>query len=67
MKHINTSEEEWQAIWALADDRTIVIKRADKESCVVVWDRMNYLLEAEKQLRDTNVYKSIDFKEKRLT
>ena len=67
MKHINTSEEEWQAISALADDRTIVIKRADKESCVVVWDRMNYLLEAEKQLRDTNVYKSIDFKEKRLT
>ena len=64
MKHSNTSKEEWQAIRALADDRIIVIKRADKGSCVVVWDRMNYLLEAEKQLSDTNVYKSGEFKEK---
>ena len=63
MKHSNTSKEEWQAIRALADDRIIVIKRADKGSCVVVWDRMNYLLEAEKQLSDTNVYQSGEFKE----
>ena len=28
---------------------------------------MDYLLETEKQLSDTNVYKSIDFKEKLLT
>ena len=52
---------------ALADDYIIVIKRADKGSCVVVWNRMNYLLEAEKQLSDTNVSKSVDFKEKLLT
>ena len=51
---------------ALADDYIIVIKRADKGSCVVVWNRMNYLLEAEKQLSDTNVYESVDFKEKLL-
>ena len=52
LKHSNTSKEEWQAIRTLADDRTIVIKRADKVvtgSCKVVWDRMDYLLEAEKQ------------------
>ena len=67
LKHSNTSKEEWQAIRALADDSTIVIKRADKGSCVVVWVRMYYLLEAGKQLSDTNVYKSGDFKEKRLT
>ena len=53
-----------QAIQPLADDRTIVIKRPDKGSCVVVWDRMDYLLEAES---NTNVYKSINFKEKLLT
>ena len=52
---------------ALADDYIIVIKRAYKGSCVVVWNRMNYLLEAEKQLSDTNVYESVDFKEKLLT
>ena len=67
LKHSNTSKEEWQAIRALADDSTIVIKRADKGSCVVVWVRMYYLLEAGKQLSDTNVYKGGDFKEKRLT
>ena len=67
LKHSNTSKEEWQAIRALADGSTIVIKRADKGSCVVVWVRMYYLLEAGKQLSDTNVYKSGDFKEKRLT
>ena len=67
LKHSNTSKEEWQAIRALADDSTIVIKRAEKGSCVVVWVRMYYLLEAGKQLSDTNVYKSGDFKEKRLT
>ena len=67
LKHSNTSKEEWQAMRALADDSTIVIKRADKGSCVVVWVRMYYLLEAGKQLSDTNVYKSGDFKEKRLT
>ena len=33
LKHSNTSKEEWQAISALAEDRTIVIKRADK-GCV---------------------------------
>ena len=67
LKHINLSKEEWQAIRALADSRTTVIKRADKGSCVVVWNRMDYLLEAEKQLRSVNIYKSVEFKEKSLT
>ena len=67
LKHSNTSKEEWQAIRALADDRTIVIKGAGKGSCVVAWDRMDYLLEAEKQLNDTSVYKGVEFKENLLT
>ena len=41
----------------LADDRTIVIKKADKGSCVVAWNRKDYIKEAEKQLNDNNVYK----------
>ena len=37
---------------ALANDRSIVIKKADKDLCVVVWDRNDYIAEAEKQLKD---------------
>ena len=43
----NISKEEWQAMRALANDRSIVIKKADKGSCVVVWDRIDYIAEAE--------------------
>ena len=32
---------------SLADDRNFVIKKADKGSCVVVWDRNDYLLKLE--------------------
>ena len=44
---------------SLADDRSIVIKKADKGSCVVVWDRNDYLLEAERQLSNTKVYRDV--------
>ena len=51
----------------LADDRTIVIKKADKGFCVVVWDRNDYVKEAEKQLNDIkDVYKDVCFNEKLL-
>ena len=33
---------------ALANDRSIVVKKPDKDSCVVVWDRNDYIAEAEK-------------------
>ena len=49
---------------SLANDRSIVIKKADKRCCAVVWDREDYIAEAEKQLGDKNVYKFIDFTEK---
>ena len=57
----NLSKEEWDAIRSLADDRNIVIKRADKGSCVVIWDRNDYIKEAEIQLSNKNVYKSAIF------
>ena len=41
-----------------------MIKKADKGSSVVVWDRRDYIAEAEKQLKDQNVYKDVDFTEK---
>ena len=36
-----------------------MIKKVDKGSCVVVWDRNDYLLEAERQLSDTKVYRDV--------
>ena len=36
LTYSNLTKEMWQAIRSLADDKPIVIKRADKGSCVVV-------------------------------
>ena len=41
----------------LANDRSIVMKKADKGSCVVAWDREDYIAEASNQLNDESVYK----------
>ena len=38
--------EEWNAIRSLTDDRNIIIKKAGKGSCIVIWGRNDYLLEA---------------------
>ena len=67
MRHRNISKEEWEAIRAPENERTLFIKKDDKGSCAVVWDRVYYLLEAEKQLNFTSTYKSIEFKERLLT
>ena len=61
------SKEEWDAIGSFTDDGNIVIKGAEKGSCVVVWDRKDYVKEAEIQLSNQNVYKSVEFKDKILT
>ena len=39
----NLSKEEWKAVRSLANYRN-----TDKGSCVVIWDRSNYIMEAEK-------------------
>ena len=57
----NLSKEEWKALRSLANDRNIVIKKADKGSCVVIWDRSDYIMEAEKQLNDKAVYRDVNF------
>ena len=55
----NFSRDERRAARSLADDRNIVIKKIHKRSCVVAWDRSDYVIEAEKQLNDSKVYKDI--------
>ena len=53
-----------KAMWSLVDDKQIIIKKPDKGSCVVVWDRDSYLLENERQLKDGKIYRSVTFNEK---
>ena len=59
----NLSKEEWETVRTLADDRNIVIEKADKGSCVVIWDRNDYMIEAESQLKNELVYKKVSFKQ----
>ena len=49
---------------SLQNDRSVVIKPADKGSAVVVWDRNDYLNEAERQLSDEKTYEEIRITEK---
>ena len=50
----------------LAEDRSIVLKLADKGSCAVVWDREDYLAEGYKQLSDSSTYVEVKNYKKRL-
>ena len=43
LPYSNLSKDEWQAIRSLAEDRSIAIKKVDKGSCLVIWDRLDYL------------------------
>ena len=67
MRYSNLSQEEWRAVNSFADDRSIVNKKADKGSCVVVWDRSDYIKEEEKQLGDSAIYKEINYNKKILS
>ena len=49
---------------SLENDRNVIIKPADKGSSIVVWDKLVYLAEAEKQLSDSNTYKEVKLSEK---
>ena len=43
-------------MYSLKDDKSIIIKGAEKGAAVIVWDCENYLKEASKQLEDKEVY-----------
>ena len=44
----------------LAEDKSIVIKSVDKGSCVVIWDREDYLNEADR-LHDDEIYSDVKY------
>ena len=56
----NLSFEEREAFRILKSDRSIVIKEADKGSAVVVWDKVDYVAEADRQLGNSEVYEELD-------
>ena len=57
----NLTKEKWQALKNLTEDRSIVIKPADKGSCVVVWDCEDYLAEGYQQLNDESTYVEVKY------
>ena len=67
LKFSKFSQEEWRAVRSVAEDSSLVIKKADKGSCVVVWDRWDHIKEVEKQLRDSTVFEKINYNEKILS
>ena len=58
-KFNNLTNSERKALYDLKNDKSIVIKSADKGSVVVVWGREDYIKEAEKQLGDEEVYEEV--------
>ena len=55
-------KKKWKCMRSLADYRSIFITKADKGLCAAVWDREDYLGEAEKNLSDKNGFKEVNLK-----
>ena len=55
------SWEEWKALGDLAEDRRIVIRSADRGSCVIIYDREDSLKEADRQLSDKKTYRDVKY------
>ena len=62
-KNINSLQilypEELEALKQLCNDKSIVIKKADKGSNLVIMNRDEYIAEVERQLNDTKFYENL--------
>ena len=56
----NITESQKSSISELLSNRNIVIKPADKGGATVIQNRMDYITEGERQLKDDNFYKAVD-------
>ena len=52
----NLTKEEWKAMRNLDEDRSIIMKPADKGLCVAICDREDYLSKSCRQLSDHSAY-----------
>ena len=55
----NLTKGKRDVLYILKNDKTVVIKSADKGSAVAVWGREGYIKEAENQFGDTNIYEEV--------
>ena len=46
---------------SLENDKNVIIKPADKGSSIVVWDRLDYLADAEEQLSESKTCKEVQW------
>ena len=67
ISYSNLTKGERNALYLLQDDPSIIIKDADKGSAVVVWDREDFLREANSQLSDKDVYRKLKVMQKVLS
>ena len=58
-KDYNLTKDEYLAMHILQNDENVIIRPADKESSIAVWERLDYLAEAEKQLSDSKTYRVV--------
>ena len=56
----NLSKNETRILQELGKNRDLVIKKADKGSCIVVQDRSTYISEGSSHLADASTYKPLD-------
>ena len=65
-KKFQLNSEEYLIMRSVQNDRSVIIKPADKGSAVVVCDRQDYLKEAERQFSDSSIQKEVKVIEKDL-
>ena len=58
-KYNSLTREERSGLYDMKNDKNIDVKSADKGSTIVVWDRDDYIKEAEKQLGDIDIYEEV--------
>ena len=59
LKKFTLDREDYPTMHSLQNNRSVIIKPADKGSVVVVWDRQDYLKKAERQLSDSSIFKEV--------
>ena len=60
-KFNNLTSSERKALYDIKNDKNIETKSADKSAAVVVWDREDYIIEAEKQLVNEELYEELSY------
>ena len=58
-KKFNLNREEYLTMRSLQNEGSVIIKPVDKGSAVVVWNRQDYLKEAERQFSDSSNYEEV--------